>query len=105
MIYSRYGAAVTITAAEQRTIYSERLPGENRIHEDGPPKKPKGKVVELPGCWYVKAILAGHYRDGSGKIGEPLRDGEWFPAHNLVADDGISEIFAACEAVAGSKAA
>lgn len=99
MIYSRFGAAVEITAAEQRTIYRERRRDEILIHEDGPPAKPKGKVEPIYGCWYVKAKLAGHYSDGGGVIGEPLREGKWLSENEFRADDGIREIHAVCARV------
>lgn len=79
MIYAAFGAPLELTHAEQRTV----------------PSPVKGRE-DIPGVWFVKAKLVGKFPDGSGRVGAPILDGQWFQASRLTADGGWAEIEDAC---------
>jgi hypothetical protein len=90
-IYARYGGiAVTFKAAQLRPVWVERRPGEVKWHLIEPKRTKLTQKIERFEHWYVVAQFV-----ESGRL---VAEGNFIDSNAFVADDGIREIHAACEA-------
>ena len=101
MIYTRFGAPVEFTAAKKRRRWWAMFPGESKTFDKRPTKEQLRGSTEVTkfDLWWIQAKQIAAYPDGTGKehIGKPLLDGRWLEQNEFRADDGIREIYAACE--------
>jgi hypothetical protein len=81
-IYTRFGGEVTICEARLIPVWVVKLPAEIKWFYSKPTRRFKN-VREMP-FW--------HYRGVYTDIGNPVCDGKWCDAANLVADSGWQEI-------------
>lgn len=102
-IYTRMGAPVQILEAEQRTRwYVIFKNGDRKTYDSEPviPRNRRPEQIEQFDIWWLKAQVIGPYPDGSGRTGEIM---EWRTENDFIADDGIRELHAACEALQGTS--
>jgi hypothetical protein len=95
MLHTIYGATVELVTAREIPVWIATGHGRIDWHYSKP--KPR-KWVEIEECdiWHVTAKLTSQYHDGSGKVGDMIRDGREFPASDLRATKGWGEIVDAC---------
>lgn len=100
-IYMRGGAPVEIVAAEERTRWMVARPGRRDAFDTRPTAKQIGKgELEQFQIWWVRIKYTGPYPDGSGKDQVGTTEPRFREAFDLVADDGIREIFDRCRDLA-----
>jgi hypothetical protein len=104
-IYLRYGMPIELTAAERRLFWRiEKKSGNVDILYREPTSKQlrNAEEVAMNWTWFAKAKCMGKYPDGSGRenIGDEIEgmaeaDG-FIHTNDMIADDGIREIYDAC---------
>lgn len=104
-IYLRGGMPIEITAAERRKFWTVRTPGNlyTYFQPPTPQQLRRADEVRLNWTWFAKAKCLGPYPDGSGsdEIGgdvDSMAEADGFiHTNDMVADDGIREIYDACK--------
>ena len=90
-IYTRFGTPVVFKTAKQIPVWIERRAGEILWHYLEPQRTKRTQEVDRIEHWHVTAEDA--------NTGKMLCDGQLMDSNRFVADNGIAEIFDACEAV------
>lgn len=102
-LHTIYGATVELMTAREIPVWIATGRGRIDWHYKAPKPRKGVEVEELP-IWHITAKLTSPYHDGSGKVGEMVRNGREFPASDLRATEGWGEILDACEACAKKAA-